>query len=152
MAVSSRQITVNRRALRDYKVLERFEAGIELRGTEVKSIRLGHVSMVGAFARIEKEEAFLFGLNISPYDHGNQFNHDPERPRRLLLHKHEILKLQAKAEQKGLALVPLAMQFRKGRVKVEIGVCRGKQEHDKRETIKRRTADREAARAIRNHR
>jgi SsrA-binding protein len=150
--VSSRQITVNRRALRDYKVLERVEAGIELRGTEVKSIRLGHVSMVGAFARIEKEEAFLFGLNISPYDHGNQFNHDPERPRRLLLHKHEILKLQAKAEQKGLALVPLAMQFRKGRVKVEIGVCRGKQEHDKRETIKRRTADREAARAIRNHR
>ena len=123
-----------------------------MRGTEVKSIRLGHVSMVGAFARIEKEEAFLFGLNISPYDHGNQFNHDPERPRRLLLHKHEILKLQAKAEQKGLALVPLAMQFRKGRVKVEIGVCRGKQEHDKRETIKRRTADREAARAIRNHR
>jgi SsrA-binding protein len=150
--VSSRQITVNRRALRDYKVLERVEAGIELRGTEVKSIRLGHVSMVGAFARIEKEEAFLLGLNISPYDHGNQFNHDPERPRRLLLHKHEILKLQAKAEQKGLALVPLAMQFRKGRVKVEIGVCRGKQEHDKRETIKRRTADREAARAIRNHR
>ncbi len=150
--MSSRQITVNRRALRDYKVLERVEAGIELRGTEVKSIRLGHVSMVGAFARIEKEEAFLFGLNISPYDHGNQFNHDPERPRRLLLHKHEILKLQAKAEQKGLALVPLAMQFRKGRVKVEIGVCRGKQEHDKRETIKRRTADREAARAIRNHR
>lgn len=150
--MSSRQITVNRRALRDYKVLERVEAGIELRGTEVKSIRLGHVSMVGAFARIEKEEAFLLGLNISPYDHGNQFNHDPERPRRLLLHKHEILKLQAKAEQKGLALVPLAMQFRKGRVKVEIGVCRGKQEHDKRETIKRRTADREAARAIRNHR
>ena len=150
--MSSRQITVNRRALRDYKVLERVEAGIELRGTEVKSIRLGHVSMVGAFARIENEEAFLFGLNISPYDHGNQFNHDPERPRRLLLHKHEILKLQAQAEQKGLALVPLAMQFRKGRVKVEIGVCRGKQEHDKRETIKRRTADREAARAVRNHR
>ena len=150
--MSSRQITVNRRALRDYHVLERIEAGIELRGTEVKSIRLGHVSMVGAFARIEKEEAFLFGLNISPYDHGNQFNHDPERPRRLLLHKHEILKLQAQAEQKGLALVPLLMQFRKGRVKVEIGVCRGKQTHDKRETIKRRTADREAARAVRNHR
>jgi len=147
--VSSRQITVNRRALRDYQVLERIEAGIELRGTEVKSIRLGHISMIGAYARIEKGEAFLHGLNISPYDHGNQFNHDPERPRRLLLHKLEIRKLQAQAEQKGLALVPLSMQFRRGRVKVEIGVCRGKQSHDKRETIKRRTADREAARAMR---
>ncbi len=147
--MSSRQITVNRRALRDYQVLERIEAGIELRGTEVKSIRLGHISMIGAYARIEKGEAFLHGLNISPYDHGNQFNHDPERPRRLLLHKLEIRKLQAQAEQKGLALVPLSMQFRRGRVKVEIGVCRGKQSHDKRETIKRRTADREAARAMR---
>jgi SsrA-binding protein len=147
--VSSRQITVNRRALRDYHVLERVEAGIELRGTEVKSIRLGHISMTGAYARIDKGEAWLVGLNISPYDHGNQFNHDPERPRRLLLHKAEIHKLQAQAEQKGLALVPLSMQFRRGRVKVEIGVCRGKQSHDKRETIKRRTADREAARAIR---
>ncbi|MBL7076903.1 MAG: SsrA-binding protein SmpB [Kiritimatiellae bacterium] len=147
--MSSRQITVNRRALRDYHVLERVEAGIELRGTEVKSIRLGHVSMIGAYARVEKGEAWLLGLNISPYDHGNQFNHDPERPRRLLLHKQEIHKLQAQAEQKGLALVPLAMNFRRGRVKVEIGVCRGKQAHDKRETIKRRTADREAARAMR---
>jgi SsrA-binding protein len=150
--VSSRQITVNRRALRDYHVLDRVEAGIELRGTEVKSIRLGHISMVGAFARIDKDEAFLLGLNILPYDHGNQFNHDPERPRRLLLHKYEIRKLQAQAEQKGLALVPLSMQFRKGRVKVEIGVCRGKQTHDKRETIKRRMADRDAARAIRDRR
>jgi SsrA-binding protein len=147
--VSSRQITVNRRALRDYHVLERIEAGIELRGTEVKSIRLGHISMTGAYARIENGEAWLMGLNISPYDHGNQFNHAPERPRRLLLHKQEIRKLQAQAEQKGLALVPLAMHFRRGRVKVEIGVCRGKQSHDKRETIKRRTADREAARAMR---
>jgi len=147
--VSSRQITVNRRALRDYHVLERVEAGIELRGTEVKSIRLGHVSMTGAYARIDKGEAWLLGLNISPYDHGNIFNHEPERPRRLLLHKQEIRKLQAQAEQKGLALVPLSMNFRRGRVKVEIGVCRGKQSHDKRETIKRRTADREAARAMR---
>ncbi len=147
--MSSRQITVNRRALRDYHVLERVEAGIELRGTEVKSIRLGHISMTGAYARIEKGEAWLLGLNISPYDHGNQFNHPPERPRRLLLHKQEIRKLQSQSEQKGLALVPLAMHFRRGRVKVEIGVCRGKQSHDKRETIKRRTADREAARAMR---
>jgi len=135
--------------LRDYHVLERIEAGIELRGTEVKSIRLGHVSMTGAYARIDEGEAWLLGLNISPYDHGNQFNHDPERPRRLLLHKAEIRKLQAQSEQKGLALVPLSMQFRRGKVKVEIGVCRGKQAHDKRETIKRRTADREAARAMR---
>jgi SsrA-binding protein len=147
--VSSRQITVNRRALRDYHVLERVEAGIELRGTEVKSIRLGHISMTGAYARIDKGEAWLLGLNISPYDHGNQFNHDPERPRRLLLHKAEIHKLQAQAEQKGLSLVPLSMQFRRGKVKVEIGTCRGKQSHDKRETIKRRTSDREAARAMR---
>lgn len=148
--MSSGRITVNRRALRDYQVLERLEAGIELRGTEVKSIRAGHVSLVGSFARIENGEAILFGLNISPYDHGNQFNHDPERPRRLLLHKQEIRKLQAQAEQKGLSLIPLGLNFRRGRVKVDIGVCRGKQTHDKRETIKRRTADREAARAIRN--
>jgi SsrA-binding protein len=147
--VSSRQITVNRRARRDYQVLEQVEAGIELRGTEVKSLRLGHVSMVGAYARIENGEAVLLGLNIPPYDHGNRFNHDPERPRRLLLHKHEIGKLQAQAEQKGLALVPLSLNFKRGLVKVEIGVCRGKQAHDKRETIKRRTADREASRAIR---
>lgn len=147
--MSSRQITVNRRALRDYHVLERLEAGIELRGTEVKSIRLARISMTGAYAQIEHGEAWLLGLNISPYDHGNQFNHAPGRPRRLLVHKQEIRRLQAQSEQKGLALIPLAMHFRRGRVKVEIGICRGKQAHDKRETIKRRTADREAARAMR---
>ena len=148
--MSTGSITVNRRALRDYHVLETIEAGIELRGTEVKSLRQGHVSLVGAFARIDKGEAILHGLNISPYDHGNQFNHDPERPRRLLLHKYEINRLQAQAEQKGLSLVPLGLDFKRGRVKVSLGVCRGKQTQDKRETLKRRTADREAARAIRN--
>jgi SsrA-binding protein len=143
-----RKIASNRRAMRDYTVLERFEAGIELWGTEVKSLRAGQVGMSGSFARVENGEVCLFGLNIPPYEHGNRFNHDPDRPRRLLLHRREINRLQAQSEQKGHALVPLGVYFKKGLVKVELGVCRGKAQYDKRETLRRRTADREAERAM----
>ena len=147
-----KSVTTNRRALRDFFVLERLEAGIELRGTEVKSIRNGQMSMAGSFARVDGGQAWLDHLNIPPYEHGNRFNHDPLRRRRLLLHRREIDRLQAQVEQKGLALVPLAVLFRRGRVKVEIGVCKGKRQEDKRETLRRKTADREAERAIASHR
>ena len=147
---SSKSIASNRRALRDYTVLSRHEAGIALRGTEVKSLRLGHVSTIGSFASIEQGELFLNGLTIQPYEFGNRFNHDPDRPRRLLMHRQEIVRLRVQVEQKGLTLIPLKLYFKKGRVKVEIGVCRGKRQEDKRETLRRRTADREAERAIAN--
>ena len=143
------RIASNRRALHDYLVLERFEAGIELRGTEVKSLREGHVALTGSFIRIDSGDAMLYGVDIPPYEYGGQaFNHVADRPRRLLLHRTEIHKLQVQTERKGHALVPLSLYFKRGRVKVEIGLCRGKQLHDKRETLKRKTADRDAARAI----
>jgi SsrA-binding protein len=144
----NRKLAVNRVALRDYFVLERFEAGIELRGTEVKSVKSAHVNLGGSFARIHNGEVFLFNLNIAPYDHGNQFNHQPDRQRRLLLHSKEIRKLGIQADQKGLSLIPLSVYLKKGMVKVEIGVCKGKRMHDKRNDIRRKTAERETARAI----
>jgi SsrA-binding protein len=142
------KIASNRRALHDYEVLDRYEAGIELRGTEVKSLRQGHVSMVGSYAAVENGQAVLYGITIQPYEFGNRFNHAPDRPRRLLLHKREILKLQAGVEKKGYSLIPLKLYFKNQRVKVELGLCRGKKLYDKRETLKRKTADREAARAM----
>lgn len=142
----------NRRALHDYSVLERFEAGIELRGTEVKSLRLGRGSLQGAYCQIEDSEAFLHGLTIPPYEFGNRFNHDSDRTKRLLLHRREIRHLAIQLDQKGSAVIPLAVYLKKGRVKLELGVCRGKRLVDKRETMKRRTADREAAREMRDHR
>jgi len=134
--------------MRDYTVLERLEAGIELWGTEVKSLRAGHLGMTGSFARVENGEMRLFGLDIPPYEHGNRFNHDPDRPRRLLLHRREIDRLQVQSEQKGHAIIPLSVYFRKGLVKVELGICKGKVRQDKRETLRRRTADRDAERAM----
>ncbi len=152
MSASSNQgfkrIASNRRALHDYHVLERIEAGIELRGTEVKSVRAGQVSLAGAHVRVEEGQAFLAGMNIAAYEHGSHFNHVPERTRRLLLHRREINRLAVHDEQKGHALVPLSVYLKKGRVKVEVGVCRGKRLTDKRETLKRKTAEREAERAI----
>jgi len=141
-------IASNRKALHDYHVLERFEAGIELRGTEVKSLREGQVSLVGAFAQIVGNELILQGMTIQPYEFGNRFNHASDRPRRLLLHKREIVRLKAEAEQKGHSLIPLRLYFKGRNVKVELGSCRGKNVVDKRETLKRKTADREAGRAI----
>jgi SsrA-binding protein len=142
------KIASNRRAFHDYEVLDRYEAGVELKGTEVKSLRQGHVSMVGSYAQLEGGQIYLQGLTIQPYEFGNRFNHAADRPRRLLLHKREILKLKSFVEQKGHSLVPLSIYFKNRKVKVEIGVCRGKKLYDKRETLKRKTADREAARAM----
>ena len=152
MASGASNIASNRKAFHDYHVLERFEAGIELRGTEVKSLREGHVSLIGAFAQIENGEVVLQGMTIQPYEFGNRFNHASDRPRRLLLHKREILRLKAESEQKGHSLIPLRLYFKGRNVKVELGSCRGKNVVDKRETLKRKTADREAGRAIANAR
>ncbi len=146
---SSQRLASNRRALHDYFVMERFEAGIALRGTEVKSIREGHLSLVGAYARIENGDAVLYGMNVQPYAYGNRFNHPPEQERRLLLHRREIATLRVETEQKGHTLIPLSVYLKQGKVKIELGLCRGKQQTDKRETLKRETATREAQRAVR---
>jgi SsrA-binding protein len=143
-----RKIAVNRRALHDYFVVDRTEAGIELRGTEVKSIRSGHISLVGAYARVESGVPVLFNVNIPPYEHGNRFNHVPDRPRRLLCHRKEIRRLESQSELQGHALIPLSVYFKHGFLKVELGVCKGKRQADKRETIRRRDADLEARRAM----
>ena len=143
-----KRIASNRRALRDYFVEERIEAGIELRGTEAKSIRNGNVTLTGSYASIENGQVVLNNLTISPYEFGNRFNHEPARPRQLLLHKREIRKLQVQTDQKGLTLIPLNLYFKRGKVKIELGVCKGKKLVDKRETLKRKDADRDAQRAM----
>ena len=145
---SSRKLAANRRALHDFEVLERLEAGVALCGTEVKSVKNAQSSLAGAYARVEHGAVLLYGFTIQPYVHGNRFNHDPERPKRLLLHRAEIHKLQAQIEQKGCAVVPLSVYLKRGLVKIEIGVCKGKRQSDKRETLRRKTAEREAERAI----
>ncbi len=143
-------LATNRKALHDYSVVEKFEAGIELLGTEIKVVRAGSAGLVGAWAKIEQDgQLFVNQMHIPPYEFGNRFNHEAMRPRRLLMHKKEILKLKAQSEQKGLALIPLRLYLTpKGKVKVELGLCRGKAVADKRETVKRRDADRETRRAI----
>jgi len=143
-------LAVNRRATHDYFVLERHEAGIELVGTEVKVVRNGEAGLVGSYAEVKDGQLFAHAVRIPPYAFGNRFNHDSLRTRRLLMHKKEIRKLQTFQEQKGLTLIPLRLYLTaKGLVKVEIGVCRGKQQQDKRETVKRRDADLEVRRAMR---
>ncbi len=139
----------NRRALHDYTVLSRLEVGIALVGTEVKVVRNGGVGLAGAYVQADDRGLWLLQANFPPYDFGNRFNHDTLRPRRLLAHKREILKLRAYQEQKGLTLIPLRLYTAaNGRIKLEIGVARGKLQYDKRETIKRREADRDARRAM----
>lgn len=145
---SSGPLATNRKALRDYHVLDRIEAGIELRGAEVKSIRGHHFSLGEAHARIENGQIHLYGFHIQPYEHARVEEHDPLRKKRLLLHRKEIDKLFGQVTVKGMALVPLKLYFRHGHVKVELGLCRGKQFEDKRETLRKRTADLEASRAI----
>ena len=139
-----KEITSNRKAFHEYFVLERYEAGIELAGTEVKSIRGGNVNLKDAFCTIKNGELFIRGMHISPYEHGNIFNKDPVRPRRLLMHKREILKLNARVMQDGVALIPLSLYFKDSRVKVELGLCKGKKLHDKRDS----EADRQSKRDI----
>lgn len=147
-----RKIATNRKAFRDYSVLERVEAGIELRGTEVKSLRDGSGNLTGGYATVDGSQVTLFDINIPPYAYGNQFNHEPTRPRRLLLHKREIHKLLGLTSQKGYTLIPLALYFKRGIAKIELGVCKGKQDTDKREDIRRKTANREAERAVASRR
>ncbi len=141
-------LTTNRKAFRDFHILEKFEAGIALRGTEVKSIRQGHVRIDEAYAQVEDGQAKVLQMTIQPYDHGNVFNHVPTRPRRLLLHKKEGLRLQSKINTKGLTLVPLKVYLKGGCVKLQLALCKGKDTVDRRETLKKRTADIEARRAI----
>ena len=138
----------NRKARHEYEILASYEAGLALRGPEVKSLRGGGVSFQDAFARVESGEVWLHNLHIRPYEQANRFNVDPVRPRRLLLTRQEIRQLAVKTEEKGLTLVPLEIYFTRGYAKVELAVGRGKKLHDKRETIKRRQQDREARRAM----
>ena len=138
----------NRKARHEFEILETLEAGMELRGPEVKSLRAGHVSFLDAFARVERGEMWLYSLHISPYEQANRFNVDPTRPRKLLLNRQEIRRLAAKVEEKGLTLVPLDIHFSRGYAKVTLAVGRGKKLHDKRETLKRRMQEREAQRAM----
>ena len=140
-------ITVNRQARHEYFVLETFEAGIELFGTEVKSLRAGTVNLKDAYCRIENGELFTFGMHVSPYDHGNVFNRDPLRPRKLLMHKREIARLLGQVTRDGCTLIPLSLYFSGSRVKVELGLCKGKKLYDKRDASAKRSADREIERA-----
>lgn len=151
MKTEKTYIAKNRKALHDYFVEDRIEAGIELTGTEVCSLRENSAQLRDCFIVIRRGEAWLNGVHISPYSHGSIFNVDPERRRRLLLHKKEILKLQQQADRKGYSLIPLSMYFNpKGRVKVEVGVCRGKKAYDKRASIKERDTKREIDRALKS--
>ena len=143
----------NHKARRDYFVTETYEAGIELKGTEVKSLRKARASIDDAFARVERQQAWLYNAHIAPYEFGNRWNVDPLRPRRLLLHKKEINHLAGLLNTKGMALVPLQIFFNgKGLAKVQLGVGKGKTQIDKRETLKRKTAEREIERAMRDSR
>ena len=143
-----KEITSNRKAFHEYFVLERFEAGIELAGTEVKSIRAGNVNLKDAFCTIKDGELFVRGMHISPYEHGNIFNKDPVRPRGLLMHKREIVKLNARIMQDGVALIPLSLYFKDSRVKVELGLCKGKKLHDKRDSEAERQTRRDIDRIM----
>jgi len=143
-------ITTNREAYHHYFILETWEAGIQLTGTEVKSLRAGKVTLKEGYVRITEGEAWLLHVHISPYTHGNRQNHDPDRPRRLLLHKREIIRLFSKIREKGLTVVPTRLYFKGNLVKCEIGVARGKKLHDKRETEARRTQEREARAALKH--
>ncbi len=145
----SRVIARNPRARHDYEILDRWEAGLVLTGTEVKALRAGRASLVGAFAVVRRGEVWLEALHIPPYDPGNRFNHDPLRSRKLLMHRREIRRLIGAVEQKGLTLVPLELYFRARHAKVLIALGRGKKAHDRREDIKERDAQREMARAVR---
>jgi SsrA-binding protein len=143
-----RPIADNRKAFHDYHILETFEAGIALLGTEVKGIREGQANLRDSFARVDRGEVWLHNVHINPYSHRGYVDHDPKRKRRLLLHKYEIRKLIGKTVEKGLTLVATKMYFKNGKVKVEIALAKGKQDHDKRETIRRREADRETRAAV----
>ena len=143
-----RVITTNRKAHHDYHILDTIEAGVALQGTEVKSLRAGRINLKDSYAEIRDGELYLVGVHISPYEQGNRFNHEPERPRKLLLHKREILKVGYKAREKGLTLVPLRVYFKGSRIKVELALVKGKRAYDKRAAIADREAKRDLDRAF----
>ena len=146
--LGKKEIAANRKAFHEYFVLERYEAGIELAGTEVKSIRAGEVNLKDSYCTVKNGELWVRAMHISPYEHGNIFNRDPVRPRRLLMHKREIEKLNARVMQDGVALVPLSLYFKDGRVKVELGLCKGKKLHDKRDSEAERQSKRDIERTL----
>ena len=144
----SAEITTNRKSLRDYHILERFEAGVELMGTEVKSLRAGHVSLQGAYARVQGGEVWLHDCSIQPYERASHEQHELKRPRRLLLHRAEIDRFAVAVEREGLALPVLRLYWKKGRVKAEVALGKGKNAGDKRHDLKKRVETREAERAV----
>lgn len=145
-------LATNRKALRDFHILEKIEAGVVLSGTEVKSCKQGHISIQEGYILVDDHmEAYLVGCTIQPYDHGNVFNHNQTRERKLLLHRKEIELLHAKTREKGLTIVPLKCYLVRGKIKIRIGLAKGKNVVDKRETIKKRESDRDSQRAMRNH-
>lgn len=144
------RVARNKKAEHDYFVLETHEAGIELFGTEVKSVRQSKVNLKDSWCSIEHGEIFVNGMHISPYEQGNIFNRDPLRVRRLLMHKREIIRLFAETKQKGLTLIPLSLYFLNGRAKLEIGLCKGKKTYDKRETIAKKDAQRDIERSLKD--
>lgn len=145
-------IANNKKAYHDYFVLEKIETGIELFGTEVKSVRLGKVNLKDAWCDIKNGEIFAKGMHISPYEQGNIFNRDPMRPKRLLMHKREIMKLYGQLKQQGLAIVPLSVYFKGSRVKVEVGLCKGKKLYDKRADMAQKAAQRDISRTMKERR
>ena len=147
-ALGVKVVAKNKKAYHDYHILEKFEAGIELFGTEVKSIRAGTLNLKDAFCTIKDGELFARGMHISPYEKGNIFNRDPMRPKRLLMHKREIMKLYGRIKQEGLALIPLSVYFKNSRVKLEIGLARGKKLHDKRDAAAEKSSAREMERHL----
>ncbi len=152
MAKDSGVITVNRKAYHEYHIQEKLEAGLVLKGSEIKSIRAGRVNLSDAYARPDKDELWLYNTHIASYDAASYNTHEPTRPRKLLLHREEIDSLTGKVMQKGLTIVPLKLYIKRGTAKVELGVARGKKVYDKRETIARRHAEREMDRAMKHRR
>ncbi len=150
--MSGRVICHNKRARFDFFIDETYEAGIVLTGTEVKSLRQGKVNLKDSYAKIKNEQIFLVDAHISPYTHGNRFNHDPDRPRKLLMHKREIRRLYGKSRERGFSLIPTKMYFKDGIAKVEIGLGKGKRAYDKRELLKQKTMEREMERSYRGAR
>ncbi|RMD83644.1 MAG: SsrA-binding protein SmpB [Lentisphaerae bacterium] len=149
---SDNTLVRNKKAFHDYEIMEKIEAGIELRGTEVKSCRKRDISLNDAYAKIENGEVFLINCHINPYEQGNRFNHDPLRKRKLLLHKQEIRRLKRYTEERGYTLVPLAFYLKRGLVKVALGLGRGRAMADKREQLKRKDAERSIQRAMKQYR
>ena len=144
-----RVVTTNRRAFHDFSILESLEAGIVLTGTEIKSIRDGKATIAEAYARFDNGELWLIGSNVAPYTHGNRANHEPDRPRKLLVHRRELDRLRTSVEQKGLTLVPLRLHLKQGRAKIDIGIARGKKLYDKRAAESDRQSRRDVERALR---